>query len=227
MFVRSKIPSDAREIGSPMCDNPQSTRDSNLGPKTAMDDLKAKIEAILFVADEPVSRERLFKLFPEHDGVDIEEALTSLRQDLEGRDRGLLLREIGGGFQLNTKADYDELLRYFLSAHRQSRLSAQALEALAIVAYEQPISTPEIREMRGSDPGSVLRTLLEHKLVKIVGRKEVVGRPFVWGTTKKFLVHFGLRSLDDLPKPNEFVTLLEERNGETEGPPADEQHEQA
>lgn len=192
-----------------------------------MSDLKARIEAILFVADEPVSRERLFKLFPEHDGVDIEDALTALKLDFEAPERGLLLREIGGGFQLNTKAEHDDLLRDFLSAHRQNRLSAQALEALAIVAYEQPISTPEIREMRGSDPGSVLRTLLEHKLVRIVGRKEVVGRPFIWGTTKKFLVHFGLRSLDDLPKPNEFVTLLDEQNGQVEGPPGDEQQAQA
>lgn len=178
-----------------------------------MDDLKAKLEALIFVADGPVPRDRLLQLFHDLDGIVIEEALEALKRECEGDGRGIRLREVGGGFQFFTRPEYDDLIREYLNVRRRSQLSAQALETLAIVAYEQPISTPEIREMRGIDPGYVLRTLLERKLIRIVGRKEVVGRPFIWGTTNSFLVHFGLSSLDDLPKPDEFVSLLdEERN---------------
>ena len=175
-----------------------------------MDDLKAKIEALIFVANEPVPRDRLLQLFSDRDGVEIEEALDTLKRDCENDGRGIRLREVGGGFQFFTRPDCDDIIREYLNVRRRSQLSAQALETLAIVAYEQPISTPEIREMRGIDPGHVLRTLLERKLIRIVGRKDVVGRPFIWGTTNRFLVHFGLSSLDDLPKPGEFVSLLDE-----------------
>jgi segregation and condensation protein B len=189
-----------------------------------MDDLKAKLEALIFIADEPVTRDRLLQLFTESDGVEIEEALEALRRDCENADRGISLREVAGGFQFFTRPEYDELIRAYLNVRRRSQLSAQALETLAIVAYEQPISTPEIREMRGSEPGHVLRTLLERKLIRIVGRKDVVGRPFVWGTTQQFLLHFGLSSLDDLPKPNEFVGLLDEQRGSAENEAKEKEH---
>ena len=188
-----------------------------------MNDLKGKIEALLFVADEPIGRDRLMNLFSDRDGVEIEEALEALAREYEAEGRGLTLREVGGGFQLFTRPEFDGLIRDFLHAHRQTRLSPQALETLAIVAYEQPISTPEIREMRGSDPGAVLRTLLERKLVRIIGRKDVVGRPFIWATTNSFLVHFGLRSLDDLPKPDEFSSLFDDAHG----PDDNEQNKEA
>ena len=175
-----------------------------------MDELKELIEALVFVSDEPLSRNRMLSFFADRDGLEIEEALEALRREYDRSGRGLVLREVGGGFQLTTRPEFDEIIRSYLRARRRAHLSPQALEALAIVAYEQPITTPEIAELRGTDSSGVLRTLLERKLVRIVGRKDVVGRPFLWATTKRFLVHFGLSSLDDLPKPEEFVTLIEE-----------------
>ncbi len=174
-----------------------------------MSELKAAIEALIFIAGEPVRRDQLLNLLPERDGVEIEEAIEELKRDYQLDGRGLFLREVAGGLQLSTRPAYDELIRTYLNIRRRAQLSPQALETLAIIAYEQPISTPEIREMRGADPSGVLRTLLERKMVRIVGRKEVVGRPFLWGTSRNFLVHFGLRSLDELPKPDEFVDLIE------------------
>ena len=173
--------------------------------------IKAAIEALVFISDEPVTRSRLLSIFENVDGVEIESAIESLKEDYENEGRGLHLREVGGGLQIITSPEHDELIRAYLNIRRRSQLSAQALETLAIIAYEQPISTPEIRELRGADPSGVLRTLLERKLVRIVGRKEVIGRPFLWATTNNFLVHFGLGSLDDLPKPDEFTTLLDDK----------------
>jgi segregation and condensation protein B len=175
-----------------------------------MDELKAVIESIVFVSEDPVPRERILALLPDRDGIEIEEAIEALKRDYNAGGRGLLIREVGGGLQIVTRPEYDDIIREYFKVRRKAHLSPQALETLAIVAYEQPISTPEIKEMRGADPSGVMRTLLERKLIRIVGRKEVVGRPFLWATTNQFLVHFGLSSLDDLPKPEEFVSLIED-----------------
>lgn len=174
-----------------------------------MSEIKGIIGAIIYVSDEPVRRERLLSLFADRDGIEVETAIEELKREYEEHDRGLLLREVGGGLQITTRPECDSYIREYFQVRRKAQLSPQALETLAIIAYEQPISTPEVRELRGADPGGVLRTLLERKLVRIAGRKEVVGRPFLWVTTNHFLVHFGLASLDDLPKPEEFVDLLE------------------
>jgi len=184
-----------------------------------MSQIKAIIEALLFVADEPLERDALLRLLPGADGVQLEEAISRLKEEYGADGRGVVLREIAGGILISTREQYDDYIRDYYRAPRASHLSQQALETLAIIAYEQPISTPEIRELRGADPGGVLRTLLERKLIKVIGRKEVVGRPFLYATTNSFLMHFGLRSLDDLPKPEEFAALVDaapEEKGENQ-----------
>lgn len=168
------------------------------------------IEALLYVVEEPLQRERLYELFPEAEGIEIEEAIEALKKRYNADCGGLLLRDIAGGVQLTTRPEVDDYIREYLKVKKRSALSRQALETLAIIAYEQPITTPEIREIRGFDPSGTIKTLLQRKLIRISGRKEVIGRPFMYSTTRDFLVHFGLSSLDDLPKPEEFAGLLDE-----------------
>jgi segregation and condensation protein B len=175
-----------------------------------VENLPAIIEALLYVVDEPLKRERLYSLLPDAEGIAIEEAIEIVRHRFASQDSGLMVREVAGGIQLVTRPEFDPLIREYLSVKRRSQLSRQALETLAIIAYEQPISTPEIKELRGTDPSGVISTLLQRRLIRIAGRKEVIGRPFMYATTDEFLLHFGLRSLDDLPKPEDFDTLLEE-----------------
>ena len=173
-----------------------------------MKDLKPAIESILYVLDEPLKVERLYEFFEETENEEIDKAVEVLREEYAREDCGLMLREVGEGLLLSTRFEYDEYVREFLKIKKRSYLSRQALEALAIIAYEQPITAPEIREIRGADPSGVIRTLLQRKLIQIAGRKEVIGRPFMYTTSTDFLIYFGLNSLNDLPKPEEFVNLL-------------------
>jgi segregation and condensation protein B len=183
-------------------------------------DISAAIEALLYVIDEPLTRERLYELFSDVDGEKIEVAIDLLRDRYNQDGGGLLLRDIAGGIQLSTRPEYDDWIREYLKVKKRSQLSRQALETLAIIAYEQPITTPEIKEIRGTDPSGVIRTLLQRKLIRISGRKEVIGRPFMYRTTQEFLVHFGLSELGDLPKPDEFISLLDDLDNEFDAQPA-------
>lgn len=172
--------------------------------------LAAIIEAILYVLTEPFQKERLLEVCPEADDELLDEAVGLLNAKYADENSGVMLREIAGGLQLTTRPEQDNYIREYLKIQKRSQLSRQALQTLAIVAYEQPITTPEIREIRGADPSGVIRTLLSRKLIKIAGRKEVIGKPFMYATTKEFLEYFGLNTLDDLPKPDEFVNLIDD-----------------
>lgn len=168
-------------------------------------ELEAALEALLFVTAEPVSAERLLAVFDEADRAEAAVALESLRaryQPAEGR--GVVLEEVAGGLRIVTAPEYHPYLRRFFDAAGANRLSMAALETLAIVAYRQPVTAPEIQELRGKSPVAALKTLLERRMVRISGRKEVVGRPFLYATTREFLMHFGLRSLSELPPLEEF-----------------------
>lgn len=176
-----------------------------------VENLKGIIEALIYVLDEPLKRERLYALLPEAEGAEIEEALAALKREYDEDGRGLEVRELADGILLSTRPEYDEYIREYLKVKRKSQLSRQALETLSIISYEQPITTPEIKEIRGIDPSGVIKTLLQRKLIRISGRKDVIGRPFMYATTDEFLIHFGLKSLDDLPKPEEFVHLIDEQ----------------
>lgn len=177
---------------------------------TGREEMEGAFEAVLFAAAEPVPRRRLLEIFDDAERERAEEALAAvLDRYRNGDGRGVMVEEVAGGVRLATRPEFGEYLRRFFDVSSTSRLSMAALETLAIVAYRQPITAPEIQDLRGVDPTSVLKTLLERRLVRIAGRLDVVGRPFVYRTTRDFLAHFGLDSLDDLPPLEEFAELLE------------------
>ncbi len=169
--------------------------------------LRAIVEALAFAAEEPLTLEDLRDLFPAAAEETLHEALAALARDCQEAHRGLQLIQVAGGWRMTTRTDCGEWVRALFRARHRRRLSGQALETLAIIAYRQPITTPEIQAIRGTDPGGVLEGLLEKKLVRILGRKKVVGKPILYGTTREFLTHFGLNSLEDLPSFEEFERL--------------------
>jgi segregation and condensation protein B len=169
------------------------------------------IESLLLVVDEPLTLARLVDLFDgELDRKTIRELMEQLLETYRGRT--LQLIELADGYKLCTRPQYGEWIKKFFREERRRTLSQAALETLAIIAYRQPITKPEIEEIRGVDVSGVLKNLLEKSLIKIVGRKDVVGRPMVYGTTQKFMEHFGLKALSDLPPLEEFQQILGEES---------------
>jgi len=172
-------------------------------------ELRAILEAILFVSPEPVPVARLMSIVGTASKVDIVQALGILTHDLDQDGRGIQLVQVAGGYRLVTKQEYGPWLKRMDKAKAAQKLSRSALESLAIIAYKQPLVRAEIEEIRGVETSGVLRTLCERKLVRIVGRKDVPGRPIMYGTTKFFLEHFGLQDLSQLPPLREFKELGE------------------
>ena len=172
-------------------------------------ELKAILEAILFVSPEPVPVARLMSIVGTVSKVEVVQALEIFRHDLEQQGRGIQLVQVAGGYRLVTKQEYGPWLKRMEKAKAVQKLSRSALESLAIIAYKQPLVRAEIEEIRGVETSGVLRTLCERKLVRIVGRKDVPGRPIMYGTTKFFLEHFGLQDLSQLPPLREFKELGE------------------
>src|SRR5256712_2765209 len=169
--------------------------------------LRAIVEALVFAAEEPLMIDDLVDLFPGFERETLVTALEAVAESCETEERGVVVQRVAGGYRMTTKPDLGEWVRALFRSCNRRRLSAQALETLAIIAYRQPVTTPEIQTIRGTDPSSVLEALLEKKLVRILGRKKVVGKPFLYGTTPEFLAHFGLNSLQDLPDISEFGAL--------------------
>jgi segregation and condensation protein B len=168
------------------------------------DEARRKVEAVLFAADEPLSVARIRELLGGLDARQIRRLVESLRQDYERQGRAFTIEEIAEGYQMLTRAEYATLIKDLYGTRSSRHLSAAALETLAIIAYKQPVKRTDIENIRGVDTSGVLRTLLERKLIKIAGRDEGLGRPILYGTTKKFLEFFGLRNLGDLPKLEEL-----------------------
>lgn len=181
------------------------------GRAEAMDmrELKAILEAVLFVSHEPVTIARLMSVVGTVSKAEMIQALGLLKHDLDQDGRGLQLVQVAGGYRLVTKQEYAPWLKRLDKAKPAQKLSRSALESLAIIAYKQPLVRAEIEEIRGVETSGVLRTLCERKLVRIVGRKDVPGRPIMYGTTKFFLEHFGLQDLSQLPPLREFKELGE------------------
>ena len=171
--------------------------------------LKGILEALLFVTAEPIPVTRFLALLGAVTKQDVDQALASLAHDYEQEGRGLQLAEVAGGYRIVTKAEFAPWLKRLEKVKSPSKLSRSALESLAIIAYKQPIVRAEVEQIRGVETSGVIRTLLERKLVRIVGRKEEPGRPIMYGTTKFFLEHFGLRDLSQLPPLREFKQLGE------------------
>jgi segregation and condensation protein B len=173
----------------------------------APENLRQIIEAVLVSADAPVTPGRLLALFDGLNGRDLREAIDALKAQYETNGNAFTIAEVAGGFQLATRQEYGAWLRKFHDRN-PVRLSQAALETLAIVAFKQPITRAELDTVRGVNSGGVLHTLMELNLIRLAGRSEAVGKPMLFGTTKEFLIHFGLRSLADLPKPKELQELL-------------------
>jgi segregation and condensation protein B len=172
------------------------------------DHLKPVIEALIFASPEPVTPKQLYKLLSDEPREDVDAALAAVRADYD-RPGGLQIVEVAGGYQITTRPELHEWVRTLFHERTTQKLSVQALETLAVIAYKQPVTAPEIAEIRGvSSSTGVLSTLIERKLVKTVGRKQVVGRPFMYGTTREFLERFGLNDISDLPKVDELSEAL-------------------
>ena len=170
-----------------------------------MDELKRLVEAFIFAAESPISLDRLCQLL-ERTRADLRPVVEQLQSDFLPGSRGFYLAEVAGGYQFRTDSDLAPWLRK-LSKERPFRLSQAALETLSIVAYRQPITRAELEYLRGVDSGGVMKALLEKSLLKILGKKEVPGRPLMYGTSRQFLELFGLRDLNDLPTLKEFSAL--------------------
>ena len=168
-------------------------------------DLIPLAEALIFAADGPIKAERMAEAL-DVPLADIREAIEALEVDYAERPRGFFLQDVAGGYQLRTRPEYAEYLRK-LGRSRPFRFSRPALESLAIIAYRQPVTRSEIEYLRGVDSGSVLKTLLEKRLVRILGKKDVPGKPMIYGTTREFLELFGLPDLSSLPTLSEFSEL--------------------
>ncbi len=172
------------------------------------DQLKPIVEALIFASPEPLTPKTLFKLLEGEPREDVEAALNALKADYD-QPGGLQIVEVAGGYQIVTRAELHEWVRKLFHERTTQKLSVQALETLAVIAYKQPITAPEIAEIRGvSSSGGVLSTLVERHLIKTVGRKQVVGRPFMYSTTREFLDRFGLNDINDLPKVEEMSDAL-------------------
>ena len=179
-------------------------------PILPFQEVRAVVEALVFASPQPLTPREIGKVMT---GVPEETwtaALEELKADYANDARGLQLVEVAGGYQITTRPEYNDWVRELLDPRAPTRLSIQALETLAVIAYKQPVTLPEIIELRGVKSGGVLKTLLEKRLIRITGRKEVVGRPMLYGTTKEFLLHFGLKDLGELPKIEEFAEVLGE-----------------
>jgi segregation and condensation protein B len=175
--------------------------------KSPSAELKAILEALIFASPEPLTPKAIFKLLDNEPKEDVLVALASLKDDYT-RLGGLQLVEVAGGYQIATRPDLHDWVRRLFQERTTQRLTVQGLETLAVIAYRQPITALEITEVRGVNTSGVLNTLLERHLVKIVGRKQVVGRPFLYATTKEFLIRFGLNDLADLPKVEDMAEAL-------------------
>ena len=180
-------------------------------------EMEAVAEAILFVANEPVPRAKLLEVFSESQREAAEAALEAvIERYREDPVRGVMIDEAAGGLRLVSRPDLHGYLRRFFEVTGSTKLTMAALETLAIIAYRQPITSPEIQELRTVNSAGVLKTLLERRLIRIAGRKEVVGKPFLYATTREFLMRFGLRSLKELPPLEQFDELF---GGEDEPAP--------
>lgn len=166
------------------------------------------IETLLFITDEPLSVSRIAKICEINDEKYIEELIEDIKHSYDIQNRALAITKVAGGWQMTTRAEYSIWVRKLYNTRLTMRLSNAALEVLGIIAYKQPVTKAEIEAIRGVDSSGPIDTLLERKLITSIGRKEVLGRPIMYGTTDEFLKHFGLNSIDDLPK---LETIVDER----------------
>jgi segregation and condensation protein B len=173
-------------------------------------EIRAVVEALIFASPQPITPREIGQVIQGVPKEDWMQAIADIQADYLRDGRGLQLVEVAGGWQITTRPEFNDWIRELLDPKTPTRLSIQALETLAVIAYKQPVTMPEVIELRGVKSGGVIKTLLEKRLIRITGRKEVVGRPMLYGTTRDFLLHFGLKDLAELPKIEEFAEVLGE-----------------
>ncbi len=171
-----------------------------------MEDIKHIIESLLFMAQEPLTVDRIKRILIQAETREIRDAIAEISAEYEARLGGFYLDEVAGGYQIRTRPEYTQWIKKLIQP-KPMRLSKPALETLVIIAYKQPIIRSDIEHLRGVDCGGVLRVLLERKLIRILGRKEIAGRPLIYATTRRFLEVFDLKNLQDLPSPKEIEEL--------------------
>jgi segregation and condensation protein B len=181
--------------------------DEEPAPRMELSQLKAVIEALMFASPDPLTPRMLYRLLNDEPKEDVLAALKAVQADYLDRG-GLHIAEVAGGVQITTRPEYHEWVRRLFHERSANKLSVAALETLSVIAYKQPVTAAEIGEIRSVNTSGVLSTLLERHLIKIVGRKNVIGRPFLYGTTKEFLIRFGLNDLSDLPKIEDMAQQL-------------------
>jgi segregation and condensation protein B len=220
-----RLEEQAVDVSEILPEGPKETAETEFD--TSRRDLKALLEAIIYVIDEPKSAQQIAAALEQPEPL-IQELLNELIAGYERPDRGLAIREVAGGFKMGTKPEHhEEIKRFVKNLKPPVKLSPAALETLAVIAYKQPITGPEILEIRGVQGGGVLKTLLDRKLITGAGRKQVVGKPMLYKTTKEFLLQFGLKDIAELPTLKEFEELRrlalsepEVEPGDVEGPAA-------
>jgi segregation and condensation protein B len=201
-------PAAASDAGAAHAADPPA-EDAGHAPAPALPsaELKAVVEALMFASPEPLTPKMLFRLLSDEPKEDVTAAIAALESDYADRP-GLQIVQVAGGYQIVTRPELHEWVRRLFHERSTQKLSVQALETLAVIAYKGPITALEISEIRGVNTSGVLSTLLERHLIKIVGRKDVVGRPFLYSTTREFLIRFGLKDLTDLPRIEDMAEAL-------------------
>ena len=178
--------------------------------KLTFEEFKAVLEALIYVSEEPLKEEEILGTFPGEEPATVRRSLEELIREYSAVPRGIRIVRVAGGYRMQTRPEHDSWIRALYRQRNRVRLSRAALETLAIIAYRQPVTGPEIQSLRGTHPMGVLQTLLERRLIRTLGRKKVVGKPILYGTTDEFLVHFGLNSLADLPSLEDFPGIAPE-----------------
>jgi segregation and condensation protein B len=195
---------DTSEAPEPKAQSPEP---AGAAQGVASAELKAIVEALIFASPDPITPRMLFKLLADEPKEDVTAAVAALKADYETRP-GLQFVDVAGGYQIVTRPELHEWVRRLFHERSTQKLTVQSLETLAVIAYKQPVTALEIGEIRGVNTSGVLSTLLERHLIKIVGRKNVVGRPFLYATTREFLIRFGLKDLNDLPRVEDMAEAL-------------------
>jgi segregation and condensation protein B len=209
-YARMLAQSQARAAEAPAADGEAAAAEEGEvtpgGQPRELAELMGVCEALIFVSDEPLSAKALAEVLKEDKGW-VQVAVEELAKEFNERNGGLMLREVAGGWQFATRPEHHDSVRAFLKSRPSAKLSLAALETLAVIAYKQPITVPEILEIRGVQSSSAIKTLLDKRLIVAKGRKETVGRPMMYGTSKEFLMQFGLRDLSELPNVEDFEDL--------------------
>ncbi|OGL38980.1 MAG: SMC-Scp complex subunit ScpB [Candidatus Schekmanbacteria bacterium RIFCSPHIGHO2_02_FULL_38_11] len=188
-----------------------------MGEEITFDKIKAIAEALIFVSDIPLSINKINEVLDKTDVATIKTAILQLQDEYEKGGKGIQIIEVANGYKMCTRSEYSDYVTKLFTHRKKAKLSAQALETLAVIAYKQPVTKPEIEEIRGVNIIGVLKTLLDRNMIKILGKKDAVGRPILYGTTREFLEYFGLKDLTDLPTLKDFSEFdLGEIKNETE-----------